>query len=137
MATASLRTLSPNTRAYRSTSTCRSWKRARTVTVKHTKSKLQTCSHKNQAFFFFFFSFPHKPECKMQQKHGPSYQYFMLQLSLQEMSNPKQNNLQKVNNKTGTLSGIYPVAQSAEEYRQNTHTPKYRYHSFVSKNLYR
>ena len=38
MATASLRTLSPNTKAYRSTSTCRSWNRASTVTVKrHTQ----------------------------------------------------------------------------------------------------
>jgi len=37
IATASFITLSPNTRAYRSTSTCRSWKIASTVTVNRNK----------------------------------------------------------------------------------------------------
>jgi len=39
IATASFITLSPNTSAYKSTSTCRSWKIASTVTVNKNKMK--------------------------------------------------------------------------------------------------
>jgi len=42
IATASFITLSPNTRAYRSTSTCRSWKIASTVTVKEKQNETIT-----------------------------------------------------------------------------------------------
>ena len=40
IATASFMTLSPNTKAYRSTSTCRSWKMASTVTEKKNHSNI-------------------------------------------------------------------------------------------------